>query len=126
MSSLDKYILRQCITPLVLILIVTTLIVWMTQSLQRIDIIVEHGQGLGVFLFLSRLIIPSLLAVIIPFALFGAVVYALYRLHSDSEIAVMFAAGVSRRRTGAPVVSCAAVATTRPARRATASIRPAS
>ena len=114
MSSLDKYILRQCITPLVLILIVTTLIVWMTQSLQRIDIIVEHGQGLGVFLFLSLLIIPSLLAVIIPFALFGAVVYALYRLHSDSEIAVMFAAGVSRRRIAAPllfITSLAALAT---------------
>ena len=29
-------------------------------------------------------------------ALFGSAVYALYRLHSDSEIAVMYAAGVSR------------------------------
>ena len=94
MSSLDKYILRQCLTPLVLILVVTTAIVWMTQALQRVDIIIEHGQGLGIFLYLSLLIIPSLLAVIIPFALFGAVVYALHRLHSDSEIAVMFAAGV--------------------------------
>lgn len=114
MSSLDKYILRQCMVPLVLILIATTAIVWMTQSLQRIDIIVEHGQGLGVFLFLSLLIIPSLLAVIIPFALFGAVVYALHRLHSDSELAVMFAAGVSRQRIAAPlllITSVAALAT---------------
>lgn len=104
MNSLDKYILRQCTTPLVLILIVTTTIVWMTQSLQRIEIIVEYGQGLGIFLYLSLLIIPSLLAVIIPFALFGAVVYALFRLHSDSEIAVMFAAGVSRWRIAAPLL----------------------
>ncbi len=104
MSSLDKYILRQCVVPLSLILLSVTAIVWMTQSLQRIEIIVENGQGLGVFLYLSLLIIPSLLAVIIPFALFGAVVYTLYRLHSDSEIAVMFAAGVSRARLAAPLL----------------------
>ncbi|GJL92205.1 LptF/LptG family permease [Hyphococcus sp.] len=104
MSSLDKYLLRQCLTPFALILLVTTMIVWMTQTLQRIDIIVEHGQGLGVFMMLSVLIIPSLLAVIIPFALFGAVVYTLHRLHSDSEIAVMFAAGVSRWRIAAPLL----------------------
>ncbi|WP_375207084.1 LptF/LptG family permease [Hyphococcus sp.] len=110
MSSLDKYILRQCLTPLVLILVVTTAIVWMTQALQRVDIIIEHGQGLGIFIYLSLLIIPSLLAVIIPFALFGAVVYALHRLHSDSEIAVMFAAGVSRLRIAAPLMIITAMA----------------
>ncbi len=87
-----------------MILIVITSIVWMTQSLQRIEIIVKFGQGLGVFLYLSLLIIPSLLAIIIPFALFGAAVFALHRLHTDSEIAVMFAAGVSRWRLAAPIL----------------------
>ncbi len=90
--------------PLAMILIVTTAIVWMTQSLQRIEIIVEYGQGLGVFAFLSILIIPSLLAIIIPFALFASAIYALYRFQSDSEIAVMFAAGVSRWRLAAPIL----------------------
>lgn len=104
MNSLDKYLLRQCMTPLLMILAVTTAIVWITQSLQRIEIIVEYGQGFWTFLYLSLLIIPSLLAVIIPFALFGAIIYALYRLHSDSEIAVMFAAGVSRWRLSAPLL----------------------
>ncbi|NOX82998.1 MAG: YjgP/YjgQ family permease [Alphaproteobacteria bacterium] len=104
MNSLDKYILRQCLTPLLMILIVITSIVWMTQSLQRIEIIVKFGQGLGVFAYLSILIIPSLLAIIIPFALFGAAVFALHRLHTDSEIAVMFAAGVSRWRLAAPIL----------------------
>lgn len=110
MSSLDKYILRQCLTPLALILLVATTIVWMTQSLQRIEIIVKHGQGLDIFLYLSLLLIPSLLAIIIPFALFGAVVFTLYRLHSDSEIAVMFAAGVSRWRIAAPLLVITSIA----------------
>lgn len=104
MTSLDRYILRQCLTPLAMILLVTTVIVWMTQTLQRVDILVEYGQGFAVFGYLSILIIPSLLAVIIPFAVFGAVVYALYRMHTDSEIAVMFAAGVGRLRIAAPLL----------------------
>lgn len=104
MNSLDRYILRQCLTPLAMILIVVTTIVWMTQALQRVDILVEYGQGFAVFSYLSILIIPSLLAVIIPFAVFGAVVYALYRMHTDSEIAVMFAAGVGRARIAAPLL----------------------
>ena len=95
--------------PLFLILVVTTIVVWMTQTLQRVEIIVEYGQSLGVFAFLSALIIPSLLAVIIPFATFGAAVFALYRLHSDSEIAVMFAAGYSRWRIAAPLLLIASV-----------------
>lgn len=92
-----------------MILMSVTLIVWMTQTLQRVEIVVEHGAGLALFGFLSILIIPSLLAVIIPFALYGAAVYALYRLHSDSEIAVLFAAGVSRWRLSAPILALTAL-----------------
>lgn len=104
MNSLDKYILRQCLTPLMFILTVITLLAWMTQSLQRVEILIEYGQGFGVFAYLSLLIIPSLLSITIPLALFAASAYALYRLHSDSEIAVMFAAGVSRWRLSAPIL----------------------
>ncbi|MEO0850174.1 MAG: LptF/LptG family permease, partial [Pseudomonadota bacterium] len=60
--------------------------------------------GFGLFLYLSLLIIPSLLVILIPFALFGAGVYALYRMHSDSEIAVIYAAGISRTRLAMPIL----------------------
>lgn len=110
MKSLERYILRQLWTPFLFATLVVTAIVWLTQSLQRIDIIVEHGQSLAVFGWLTLLIIPSLLAVVIPFALFGAALYALQRLHSDSEIAVMFAAGVSLLQVARPILLVAAIA----------------
>lgn len=96
-------------TPFLFATLVATAIVWLTQSLQRIDIIVEHGQTLSMFGWLTLLIVPSLLAVIIPFGLFGAALFALHRLHSDSEIAVMFAAGVSRSDVARPILLIAAV-----------------
>lgn len=74
----------------------------MTQSLQRADILIEHRQGLQVFAQISLLIIPSLLSVIVPFTLFVSALFAIQRLHADSEIAVIFAAGVSRQRIAAP------------------------
>jgi lipopolysaccharide export system permease protein len=104
LKSLDAYILRQMWTPFVFATIVVTAIVWLTQGLQRVDIIVEHGQTLAMFGWLTLLIVPSLLAVIIPFMLFAAALFALHRLHSDSEIAVMFAAGVSRGQLARPIL----------------------
>jgi lipopolysaccharide export system permease protein len=107
-NSLDRYILRQCFVPFLVAAGIVTAIVWMTQALQRADILVEHGEGLLVFARLSLLIVPSLLAIILPFALFAGAIYSLQRLHADSEVAVMFAAGVSRMRIGAPLLLVAA------------------
>jgi len=91
-------------TPFLFATLVVTAIVWLTQSLQRIDILIEHGQTLARFGWLTLLIVPSLLVVIIPFGLFAAAIFALHRLHSDSEIAVMFAAGVSRADVARPIL----------------------
>lgn len=104
LKSLDQYILRQVWSPFVFATVIVTMIVWLTQSLQRIDIIVEYGQSLAMFGWLTLLIVPSLLAVIIPFTLFAAALFALHKLHSDSEIAVMFAAGVSRAEVAKPIL----------------------
>lgn len=97
-------------TPFLFATVVVTAIVWLTQSLQRIELLVEHGASLALFGWLTMLIVPSLLAVVIPFALFGAALYALQRLHSDSEIAVMFAAGVSLLQVARPVLLIAGLA----------------
>ncbi|MBY0420799.1 MAG: LptF/LptG family permease, partial [Parvularculaceae bacterium] len=59
---------------------------------------------------ISVLIVPSLLSVILPFTLFVSALYTVQRLHADSEIAVMFAAGVSRMRIAAPLLLLAAIA----------------
>lgn len=104
LKSLDHYILREMWTPFLFATLVVTAIVWLTQSLQRIDILIEHGQTLARFGWLTLLIVPSLLVVIIPFGLFAAAIFALHRLHSDSEIAVMFAAGVSRADVARPIL----------------------
>ena len=107
MKSLDRYILKQLIAPLAVAIVVVTAIVWLTQSLQRLELVIEHGEGWAGFFWLTMLMIPSLLIVVLPFAVFGAVLFALQRLHSDNEIAVLFASGVSKMRLSLPILAVA-------------------
>lgn len=110
MNRLDRYIFRQSFVPFLVAIGVITGIVWLTQSLQRADVLIEYRRGLEIFARISLLIIPSLLSAILPFTLFAAALYSLQRLHADSEIAVMFAAGVSRARIAGPYLLLAAIA----------------
>lgn len=105
MKSLDLYIFRQLWTPFVFATTAVTGVVWLTQSLQRLDLLVDHGQALLWFARVTSLLLPSLIAAVLPFSLFAATLFALHRMHSDSEIAVMFSAGVGRFRLAAPMLA---------------------
>jgi lipopolysaccharide export system permease protein len=70
-------------------------VVWVTQALRQIDLLTDKGQSLIVFLTLTGLTLPSLVAIIAPVALFAGVLYSLNKLNSDSELVVMSASGVS-------------------------------
>ena len=105
LTQLDRYLFRQAGVPFVLILVCTTAVVWLTQILQRVDLMVEDGGSLAAFLQVTVLLLPSLLGVIAPFAVLGAVLYALNTLASDSELPVLGAAGASRLRLARPLAA---------------------
>lgn len=98
MSRLDRYLFRATLLPFLLILICTSAVAWLTQVLQRMDIIVDDGGTLSAFLKITVLLIPSLVGLVIPVALLAACLYVLNVLMVDSEIPVMRAAGASRFR----------------------------
>jgi lipopolysaccharide export system permease protein len=112
MRSLFFYILRQIIGPFLLFTLLLTLVVWMTQSLRLLDLVINRGQSPGIFAYLTMLMLPSLLVVIVPIAFFGAALYALNKLNSDSELVVMWSAGISRFQLAVPVLAAAALAMT--------------
>ncbi len=110
MRSLFFYVLRQIVGPFLLFTLLLTLVVWMTQSLRLLDLVINRGQSAGIFAYLTLLMLPSLLVVIVPIAFFGATLYALNRLNSDSELVVMWSAGISRLQIALPVLAAAGVA----------------
>ena len=110
MRSLSFYVLRQIVGPFLLFLARMTIGVWLTQSLRLLDLVINRSQSAGMFAYLTMLMLPTLLTIIIPIAFFAGALYALHRLNNDSELVVMWAAGFSRLQLATPVLIAAGIA----------------
>lgn len=90
--------------PVLVISFALTSMIWLTQSLKFIDLIVNRGLNIGSFLYLSSLLIPSLLFLILPLALLASVLMVYNRFISDSELIVLKSAGISRLQLAYPAL----------------------
>jgi lipopolysaccharide export system permease protein len=99
--------LRQLVGPFVFFLLALTGVIWLSQSLRFVDMIVNKGLSAGYFLYLSTMVLPSVLAIILPTAIFAAVLYTFHRLSADSEIIVMRSAGLGNWPIAKPAIYCA-------------------
>ena len=109
MSLFSRYVFRQVANAFVIILVTLTTIVWLATALKQLDLIVSQGQGFVLFLKMTFLTLPSLMALIAPNAMLMASLYTLDRMNGDSELIVMTAAGATVWRIGAPLLALASV-----------------
>jgi lipopolysaccharide export system permease protein len=110
MNTISAYVFRQALGPLLAILGAMAAIAILTQGLNQLDIIVTNRRAGFAFAWVTLLALPQLISLILPMAVFIAVVYALNRMHSESEIAVLYGAGVSRQRLARPIIQLATIA----------------
>jgi lipopolysaccharide export system permease protein len=110
MGLLDRYLFRQLLGPALLAAASLCLVGVLSQSLQALDLMVKQGQSALVLAQITALATPQLLATVLPIALFVAGLVALNRLHTEQEIVVCFASGMSRWRVIAPAMRLAAMA----------------
>jgi lipopolysaccharide export system permease protein len=94
-DTLNRYVLRQLLLVTVFVTLALTLAIWLTQSLRLIRMIVNQGMSFGTLLELTLLLLPAFMLIILPIALFLAVLNTYNRLLSDREIVVMRVAGRS-------------------------------
>ena len=110
-QRLQRYILRQLAGPFVFFLLSLTGVIWLTQSLRFVDLIINKGLSASYFGQLTLLILPSVLTIILPIALFAAVLYVYNNLDGDSEIVVMRASGLGNLALARPALVLALVTT---------------
>ena len=103
MIQIERYLFRTAITAFLSGLVVLTGVVWVTQALRQIDLITSKGQTILIFLMMTGLTLPALVAIIGPVALFAGILYTLNKLNGDSELVVMAASGVSPLRLLRPM-----------------------
>lgn len=81
-----------------------TCIVWLTQSLRFVEMIVNTGLSVTTFVTFTLLLLPSFLSLIGPIAVFAAVMFTYTKMLNDSEIVVLRASGMSPLKIGRPAI----------------------
>lgn len=109
LPRLSVYVLGQLLGPIAMLTFLITSVIWLTNSLPMLDLVINRGQSALTFIYLVVLALPSFLMVILPIAFFFGTLLALQRLSSDSELTVMGACGFSVRQLAVPVLLAAAI-----------------
>lgn len=110
MRQYERYLFMHLLLPTLLVTAALTGIIWLTQMMRFIHYILNRGLTIGDFLYLTGLMLPSLLLVLIPISLGIAVIYTYNRLTSDSELVVLNAVGISKLQLARPVLALGAIA----------------
>lgn len=109
-TRLDRYMFRQLFWALIAVTLGLAALIWLTQSLRFVELVVNHGLSFGVFLELTGLLIPSFIAIILPITTFVVVQFVYQRLAGDRELTVMRSAGISPFGLARPALAVAVFA----------------
>lgn len=104
MKRIDLYIMRQLALSLAAVTVGLAALVWLTQSLRFIELVLDRGLSIWVFLELTGLLLPSFFGVILPITAFVVTLFTYVRLASDRELVVMRAAGLSQWQLARPAI----------------------
>jgi lipopolysaccharide export system permease protein len=109
LPRLSIYVLRQLLGPVAMLTFLLTSVIWLITCLPLLDLVINRGQSAPTFVYLTTLLLPSLLLIILPIAFFVGSLFTLNRLSGDSELVVMASAGYSLRQLATPLYIAAAL-----------------
>ncbi len=109
-TRLDRYVFRQLLLALIATTCGLVALIWLTQSLRFVQLVIDRGLSAQVFLELTGLLVPNFVAVILPITTFVVVQFVYQRLAGDRELTVMRAAGLSNLALARPALTLATLA----------------
>lgn len=104
MGQLHRYMFRQLVWWTIVVAVSLTCIVWLTQSLRFVEMIVNTGLSITTFVTFTLLLLPSFLSLIGPIAVFAAIMFTYTKMLNDSEIVILRATGMSPLKIGRPAL----------------------
>ena len=109
LTTLDRYLLLRIVATALLILLLGLMAVMLERVLAVLRLVGGLNDVLGYLGQMLILLAPHYLGLVLPAEVFLGVLLTLGRLSRDSELAVMFAAGMGLPRVLAPILGLAAV-----------------
>lgn len=104
MRLLDRYLVRQFLSPLVFAFLAMTSIMLLNQVARRFGALVGKGLPWSVIGEVFLLCLPFIIAMTLPMAVLVAMLYTFSHLAADSEITAMRASGLSVGQLVRPMV----------------------
>ncbi|MCR5506626.1 MAG: LPS export ABC transporter permease LptF [bacterium] len=101
---IDKYIIKQILFGLFIVSSILLGIAWLSQVIRLLSYLVNNNIGFWSFLKMTSLLIPDLLVIIFPIALFAVILFVYNKLTSDKELIIMEAVGMSARDLSRPTI----------------------
>lgn len=107
----DRYLFRMLLLAAVLIAVTLAAVIFLTQSLRFLELVIESGASGTVFWILTFLTLPRFFEIILPIALMAATIFVYNKMALDSELVVMRAAGLSPMALARPALAAAGLCT---------------
>ncbi len=103
MQRLDRYVIAQLLGAMGFFSLIFTGVIWLTQSIRLIDTVISSGETAAVFAEFSVLLLPRVLAMVLPLSALSSALFVLNRLYTESELVVMMTSGLSPVSLARPV-----------------------
>ena len=93
---LFRKLLSDCSLFFLISLFSTSIIIWVFQAVNFLDIIVEDGRNYLVYLNFSLLNFPKIVSKLIPFILFFSFVFIITKYETKNELIIFWNFGVNK------------------------------
>ncbi|MBN1783607.1 MAG: LptF/LptG family permease [Alphaproteobacteria bacterium] len=104
MKILSNYIFKHLAHGLITVTLVLAGVAWLTQFLRLFGLVLERGLSLWSFISLTVLLLPQIITIVIPIAVFAVVLFIYHKFVMDKELLVMQAGGASRGQLARPAL----------------------
>lgn len=111
MARFDTYLFKNLLIATVFITIVLSAVVFLTQSLKFLELVVESGASSLNSWYLTSLALPRFFEVIVPLAMMASVVFVFNKMNMDSEMVAIRSIGFSPYQIGRPAILLALLLT---------------
>ena len=93
---LFRKILLDCFNFFLITLISTSIIIWVFQAVNYLDIMIEDGRSFMVYTNYTLLNLPKIISKILPFALFFSFTYVITRYELNNELMIFWSLGINK------------------------------
>ena len=97
-NKIYKHFLFELSRYFFLVLFTFTIIVWAVQAVNFLDLIVEDGHGVSVYLYYSLLNIPKILTKFIPLSFLIALFLTILKFESENEFLILWTSGLNKMK----------------------------